>query len=158
MTQSKGTILSEKRKQKKLTQEELAQELFVTRQAVSNWERDITIPDPSTVEHLSSILGENLNQLFEKKHPITSKERVIKKMDENNHKYFEYEINKYDTAIGLFYAVALFIGSLISILFIYFNQLNFGIDWLFPVLIGLVSFLLLGLLSHAIITLARKNK
>jgi len=38
-------------------------------------------------------------------------------MDEKKHNYSKQKINKYDTAIGLFYAVA----SFISILFILTN-------------------------------------
>ena len=45
LPQSFGKKLKFYREQKQYTQEELATKISVTRQAVSNWERDKTLPD-----------------------------------------------------------------------------------------------------------------
>lgn len=37
--------LAELRREKNLSQEELAEKLYVSRQTISNWERDKTYPD-----------------------------------------------------------------------------------------------------------------
>lgn len=48
-------ILLELRTQKGLTQDELAEKVFVTRQAVSRWENGETIPNTETLKLLSKI-------------------------------------------------------------------------------------------------------
>lgn len=49
--------LIEARKEKELTQEQLAEQLYVTRQAVSRWERGTAEPDLQTLGRLCKILG-----------------------------------------------------------------------------------------------------
>ena len=57
-------ILLELRTKKKLTQEELAQKLFVTRQAVSRWESGETTPNTETLKMLSKIFGVSINTIL----------------------------------------------------------------------------------------------
>ncbi len=57
-------ILLELRTNKKLTQEELAQKLFVTRQAVSRWESGETTPNTETLKMLSKIFGVSINTIL----------------------------------------------------------------------------------------------
>lgn len=52
------------RKQTELTQEELAERLHVTRQAVSNWETARTQPDVETLTALAEALGTDVNGLI----------------------------------------------------------------------------------------------
>ena len=53
MNQGKiGKYISEKRKEKKLTQEELAEKLGVSDRAVSNWENGKNMPDLSLFKPL----------------------------------------------------------------------------------------------------------
>lgn len=52
-----GKLIKDSRERKKLTQEQLADMVFVTKQAVSNWERGINRPDEATRERLSEVLG-----------------------------------------------------------------------------------------------------
>lgn len=59
------------RKEKKMTQDELAEKLCVTRQAVSNWEMGKTQPDVDTLTKLAEILGVSVERIIygkEKKH------------------------------------------------------------------------------------------
>ena len=53
------------RKQKNMTQEELAKKMSVTAQAVSKWERDASYPDIITVQTLSKVLGVSVTELFD---------------------------------------------------------------------------------------------
>lgn len=55
-------LIKESRVSKKLTQDELAAKLFVTRQSVSNWERGIARPDNDMIEQLSNVLEVNLTR------------------------------------------------------------------------------------------------
>lgn len=52
------------RKQKHMTQEELAAALHVTRQTVSNWEMSRSYPDLDMVVHLAETLGTDPNALL----------------------------------------------------------------------------------------------
>ena len=65
MDQSKiGKFIAECRKQKKLTQLQLAQRLGITDKAISKWERGIAMPDSSIMLELCDILGINVNELL----------------------------------------------------------------------------------------------
>lgn len=57
-------ILLELRTQKGLTQEELAEKVYVTRQAVSRWENGDTIPNTETLKVLSKFYGVSINTLL----------------------------------------------------------------------------------------------
>ena len=53
------------RKQKNMTQEELAEKMSVTAQAISKWECDTSYPDIITVRALSKTLGVSVTELLE---------------------------------------------------------------------------------------------
>jgi transcriptional regulator with XRE-family HTH domain len=57
-------FISELRKEKKLTQKELAEQLGVTDKAVSKWERGLSYPDISLLSKLSRILGVTTSELL----------------------------------------------------------------------------------------------
>ena len=61
-----GTRLQRLRKEKGLTQEEVATKLNISAQAVSKWENDLTSPDISVLVELSEILGTTLDELLGK--------------------------------------------------------------------------------------------
>ena len=71
---SLGTIISTMRLEKKLTQEELAEILGVSRQAVQKWESDATKPDIDKVILLGGFFGISLDALLGGKHAATSDE------------------------------------------------------------------------------------
>ena len=57
-------VLFELRKREKLTQDELAEKLFVTRQAVSRWESGETTPNTETLKSLSKLFNVSINTLL----------------------------------------------------------------------------------------------
>ena len=57
-------ILLELRTKKGLSQEELAERLFVTRQAVSRWENGETTPNTETLKLLSQLFDVSINTLL----------------------------------------------------------------------------------------------
>ena len=57
-------ILLELWTQKGLTQEELAEKVYVTRQAVSRWENGDTVPNTETLKVLSKFYGVSINTLL----------------------------------------------------------------------------------------------
>lgn len=65
MKKSFGNIVSEYRKEKGMTQLELAQKLGVSDKAVSKWERNLCYPDIQTIPQLSQILGVSVDELMQ---------------------------------------------------------------------------------------------
>ena len=59
-----GKFIATIRKEKQLTQAELARKLNVTDKAVSRWERGLGFPDINTLEPLADALGITLTQLM----------------------------------------------------------------------------------------------
>ena len=59
-----GKFIQERRKEKRLTQSELAEKLDVTDRAVSKWENGNCIPDASNIQELCKILNITINDIF----------------------------------------------------------------------------------------------
>lgn len=76
-----GNFISLCRKDKKLTQEKLAEKLNVSVNAVSKWERGLNLPDYSNMQTLCEILEISLNEFFAGEH---LKENEIEKQSEKN--------------------------------------------------------------------------
>lgn len=76
-----GNFISLCRKNKKLTQEELAEQLNVSANAVSKWERGVNLPDYSNMQVLCEVLGISLNEFFAGEH---IKENELEKQSERN--------------------------------------------------------------------------
>ena len=65
MNQSKiGKFIQEQRKNKSLTQEQLAEKLGITKNAVSKWERGLCLMDMSLLKPLSEILDVSIVELI----------------------------------------------------------------------------------------------
>ena len=63
-------VLYELRTKHELTQDELAEKVFVTRQAVSRWEKGETVPNPETLKLLSKVFNVSINTLLGSPHPL----------------------------------------------------------------------------------------
>lgn len=59
-----GKFIADKRREKNITQDELAQKLYITDRAVSKWERGLSLPDVDKMLDLCNILGININELL----------------------------------------------------------------------------------------------
>ena len=57
-------IILELRSNRGLSQEELAEKVFVTRQAVSRWENGDTTPNTETLKLLSKLFNVSINTLL----------------------------------------------------------------------------------------------
>ena len=76
-----GKFIQEKRKEKKLTQSELAEKLNISDRAVSKWENGNCLPDAGTMPDLCKILNISISDLFSgEKVDMKDKE---KKLEEN---------------------------------------------------------------------------
>lgn len=74
-----GDQIKQKRLEKNLTQQDVANEFFVTRQTVSKWELNKSYPDLETIIKLSNFFEVSLNELMEEDVPM-----VVDENEENN--------------------------------------------------------------------------
>jgi len=82
MNQEKiGKFITECRKGKKLTQEQLAEKLGVSDRAVSKWERGLNMPDSSLMLELAKILNISVNELLSGE--IIKEKEYMNKAEEN---------------------------------------------------------------------------
>ena len=75
-----GKFIADRRKQKNLTQWQLAEKLNITDKAISKWERGISMPDASIMIELCDILSISVNDLLNGE--IVDMEKYNKKMEE----------------------------------------------------------------------------
>ena len=93
-----GKFIAEQRKNKGLTQEELAEKLGITKNAVSKWERGLCLMDMSLLKPLSDILEVSINEILagekieEKDIEKKSEENIIKLTELVNLKSMKYGI------------------------------------------------------------------
>ena len=76
-----GNFIAEQRREKALTQEQLASKLGVTQKSVSRWETGRNLPDASVFEPLCSTLGITINELFAGER--LEKDAALKQSDKN---------------------------------------------------------------------------
>lgn len=75
-----GTTIATMRKEKGMTQLDLAQKLGVTDKAVSKWERDLSFPDISSLPKLAEELGVSVDELLEAKKGDAGRESTAQKV------------------------------------------------------------------------------
>ena len=83
MNETIGNRITKFRKAKGMTQEELANQLGVSSQAVSKWENDISCPDISLLPKLCRLLGITVDEL------LTGKNDEVKMMPAEQRKPLE---------------------------------------------------------------------
>lgn len=100
---SMGEIISTLRKEKGMTQKDIADKLGITDKAVSKWERDIAFPDTATIPKLADILGVSVEELMQ-----------AKAVPVNGHKGAGYLINIILKAVPLAMGVAVTVTSILG--------------------------------------------
>jgi DNA-binding protein len=134
-----GKFIQERRKEKRLTQSELAEKLDVTDRAVSKWENGNCIPDASNIQELCKILNITINDLFSG--CVVDMRNNEKKLEENLLEMIKIK-EKRDKELLI---LEIFIGVIVSIIMFLcimiasFVQME---DWIRIVLIvfGIIPF------------------
>ena len=62
-----GDVIAALRKEKGMTQKDLADQLNITDKAVSKWERNVACPDTALIPKLAEILGISIEELMSAK-------------------------------------------------------------------------------------------
>lgn len=81
-----GTQIRKYRNERTLSQETLAEKVYVSRQTVSNWENDKSYPDVNSLVLLSEVFEISLDQLI----------KVEEKAERNEERPVEQTARKYD--------------------------------------------------------------
>lgn len=81
---SMGQLIQSLRKEKGLTQKQLADLLNITDKAVSKWERDIACPDTATLPKLADILEIPIESLLNAKIKATPEDSVLGNINDTN--------------------------------------------------------------------------
>lgn len=73
-TQTMGDLIAALRREKGMTQKELADKMNVTDKAVSKWERNLSCPDVNSIPRLAEALGVGVEELMTAK-PVPQEEK-----------------------------------------------------------------------------------
>ena len=65
--QTLGTMIAALRRERGMTQLELAEKMGVTDKAVSKWERDLSCPDVNSLPRLAELFGVSVDELMQVK-------------------------------------------------------------------------------------------
>ena len=124
MNQQKiGEFIRDKRKEKGLTQIELANKLGITNQAISKWERGKNCPDISLLKDLCKILDININELLSGKElEKVSKEDSEDILVETVRTYTNIEKKKNKKLLILTILLLIFYVFLVIGMYLTFNQ------------------------------------
>lgn len=121
-----GDRLLKLRKERNISQETLANIVGVTRQTVSNWEMNITVPNIVDLKKIANALEINCNELLDECN-IKNKKNEIEKNNINNNDRVAIKILK---IIGIIFIAG--IGITLTLLIIFglkYNKTNvYGID------------------------------
>ena len=102
--QTLGAMIAALRKEKGMTQLELAQQMGVTDKAVSKWERDLSCPDVNSLPKLAQALGGSVDELMQTK---------MKPVQENAQQW-SHILDMILKAVPLAMGVALFVTSVLK--------------------------------------------
>ena len=141
MNQEKiGKFIAQCRKDKKMTQSELAEKLGVTDKSIGNWENGRNMPDLSLFKPLCDELDITINDLLSGER--INKEEYQEKFEENIVNTIDYstkKINRYSNVIGLLFVIfGLFVSM--SAIMIFPSESSWGsIYSVFGVIIFLIG-------------------
>ena len=78
-------LIKEKRKEKKMTQQELAEKLYVSNNVISKWENGVTMPALDLLIPLCKYLDIDINQIFKNEESVDNlileRKKFVKKLN-----------------------------------------------------------------------------
>ncbi len=102
-----GSKVASLRKEKGMTQLELAQKMGVTDKAVSKWERDLSLPDVSSLPRLAEVLDVSVEELLQAKTVRAEGETSAKIAS-----FIDLALKAVALAMGVAVAVLAFLGQI----------------------------------------------
>lgn len=107
-----GKFIQNKRKEKNITQQELAETLNITDRAISKWENGKCMPDVGIMQELCEILNITINDLFSGE--VVNMKDTEKKLEENLLEMTRQKEEKDRQLLSL----EIFIGVISSVIFV----------------------------------------
>ena len=141
-----GKFIAKKRKEKNMTQEQLAEKLGVTSKTISRWENGNYMPDISLLKPISEELGITLNDLLSGEK--VEKEEYQEKSEENIINTLEYsnkKINEKNNVIGILIIIFGIICS-ITAMSIFPSESSWGS--IYSVLGGIIALFGISKITH----------
>lgn len=121
-----GKYIAKLRKEKKITQEELAEKLGVSSKSISRWETGRNMPDLSLITPLCKELGTTINELLSGEK--LNEEEYQEKLEENIIKTIDFTDRKLEKTrrnfLGILIIIVLFIITLITLFCIDVNRMR----------------------------------
>jgi len=113
-----GKFISNLRKEKRLTQAELGEKLYVTDKAVSKWERGLSLPDITILNNLADILDTSVEEILKgEKNEELDIEKQIEKITNEIKKNQQTKIKK---------LIILIITSIMLSIYLIYRNTYFG--------------------------------
>ena len=136
-----GLFLKELRKEKHITQEELAEKLGVSNRTVSRWETGSNMPDFDVLIELSDFYGVEIKEILEgekkEKECSNSKEELLLIADYNNQQ---------KKKLTVMIRILFLIGLISMVVYLFIHNIN-ELELVSQFLLGIIfSVLLIGLL------------
>lgn len=129
MNEAMGKFIASLRKEKNMTQKDLADKLYVSDRAVSKWERGLNFPDITLLKKLSEVLGVSLTELL-------NGERMDDVSKEKSDEILEDGVKHYKKQVyrNIIIKILLIIPIIIFFLFVilvtlselYYGEIEFG--------------------------------
>lgn len=111
-----NSMIKRLRLEKGLNQEEFAQQLHVTRQAVSNWETGKNQPDVEMLTQMADQFGVSVEYLIYGKEPTT----------DNGEKKFVWDKGRFHFAITYYPEKMVMLGGVLAMIISYVNWRSIG--------------------------------
>ncbi len=112
-----GPFIAQLRKERKLTQKELAAQLHITDKAVSKWERGLSCPDITLLTSLADILGVTTGELLNGQRSPSAPSEEVEKTIDNALVYAERSASSklvsLRTIWTISFSVSLFLGAIV---------------------------------------------
>lgn len=105
MKKTMGETIAQLRKDRGMTQKDLAEHMNVTDKAVSKWERDLSCPDINSIPRLAEALGVSVEELM-----ITTK--AEKTPNEELAKALDVALKAIPLAMGIAVVIGSWLGKL----------------------------------------------
>lgn len=112
-----GQFIAELRKEKKITQKDLAVQLHITDKAISKWERGLSYPDITLLTSIADILGVTTSELLNGQRSEATASKDMKKNIDNAFAYAEKsakrKIISFQNVLSISFSILLLIGIIV---------------------------------------------
>lgn len=115
MNEAMGKFIASLRKEKNMTQKDLADKLYVSDRAVSKWERGLNFPDITLLKKLSEVLGVSLTELLNGERMDDVSKEKSDEILEDGVKHYKKQVYK-----------NIIIKVLVTLSELYYGEIEFG--------------------------------